>query len=60
MQPEPDAKEDESHPEKTTHWLEGWRAAEEGQTGTRTHIIIKIKREDRVREKGEAKREGIR
>ena len=37
--------------------LEGRRAAEEGHTGIRTHIITQIKRGDRDREKGEAERE---
>ena len=41
-QPKPGAGEDEGHPEKTTHRLEGRRAAEQGQTGTRTHIITEI------------------
>ena len=41
-QPEPGAGEDEGHPEKTTHQLEGQRVVEEGHTGTRTHIITQI------------------
>jgi hypothetical protein len=41
-QPEPDAGEDDGHPKNTTHRLEGRRAAEEGQMGTRTHIITEI------------------
>jgi len=32
-QPKPGAREDEGHLEKTTHRLEGRRAAEEGQMG---------------------------
>jgi len=41
-QPEPGAREDEGHPEKTTVRLEGRRAAKEGHTGTQTHIITRI------------------
>jgi hypothetical protein len=50
----------EDDPKNTTHWLEGRRAAEKGQTGTRTHIITEIKRRDREKTKREALREGIR
>ena len=38
-QPKPGAGEDEGHLEKTTHGLEGWRAVEEGQTGSRGHEL---------------------
>jgi hypothetical protein len=57
-QPEPGVGEDD--PKNTTHRLEGRRAAEEGQTGTRTHIITEVKRGGREKVKREVQREGIR